>query len=44
MKKEMTEGGGALPTETVGREYVEAFAFRIFLQADNEDRSGNASE
>jgi len=33
-----------MPTDEIGKEYVKQFAYRIFLQADNEDRSGQATE
>ena len=44
MKREFTEGGGTIPNDETGKEYVEAFAYKIFLQADNEDRAGTANE
>jgi len=40
----MTQEGGTMPSDQTAKEYVKAFAYKIFLQADNEDRGGAANE
>jgi len=43
-KKEFQEAGGTIPSDEDGKEYVKAFAYKVFLLADNEDRAGNAND
>ncbi len=43
MKKELA-GNECITNESVGYSYFENFALKIFLKADNEDRSGQASK
>ena len=41
-KKELA-GNEAVTNDTIGYAFVENFALKVFLNADNEDRSGKAS-
>ena len=42
MKREL-EGNDAVEHEAAGAAYVENFALKVFVAADNEDRAGKAT-